>query len=111
MSPSLLQKNEEREGSEKEREREREREGERMVQRVCAQFFWITPASLSLSSLPWAIPLNLTCLVLIQITRTMQTNGNHVSLHEPHKNALVQIPMTPLLCKIYSRVLTAQAAS
>lgn len=71
--------------------------------------FWITPLFLSLSlSLPWAITLKLTWLVLIQITLTMHTNGNHVSTHKPQKNALVQIPMTLLHSKIYSRVQPAR---
>lgn len=69
--------------------------------------FWITPLFLSLSS-PWAITLKLTWLVLIQITLTMHTNGNHVSTHNPQKNALVQIPMTLLHSKIYSRVQPAR---
>lgn len=64
-------------------------------------FLDYSPLSLSL---PWAITLKLTWLVLIQITLTMHTNGNHVSTHNPQKNALVQIPMTLLHGKIYSRV-------
>ena len=31
----------------------------------------------------------------IQITLAVHANGNHVSLHKAHKNALVQIPMNP----------------
>lgn len=45
--------------------------------------------------LPWAIMLSLTWLVLIQINLTMHPNGYHVNLHKPHKNVLVQIPLTP----------------
>lgn len=52
--------------------------------------------------------LKLTWLVLIQINLTMHTNGYHVNLHKPHKNVLVQIPLTPLQSKIYSRQQTAQ---
>lgn len=60
------------------------------------------------SPLPWAIMLKLTWLVLIQITRTMLTTGYHVDLHKPRKNAVVQIPLTPLQSQIYSRQQTAQ---
>lgn len=52
--------------------------------------------------------LKLTWLVLIQITRTMLTTGYHVNLHKPRKNAVVQIPLTPLQSQIYSRQQTAQ---
>lgn len=60
------------------------------------------------SPLPWAIMLKLTWLVLIQITRTMLPTGYHVNLHKPRKNAVVQIPLTPLQSQIYSRQQTAQ---
>lgn len=60
------------------------------------------------SPLPWAIMLKLTWLVLIQISRTMLPTGYHVNLHKPRKNAVVQIPLTPLQSQIYSRQQTAQ---
>lgn len=43
--------------------------------------------------------LKLTWLVLIQINLTMHTAGYHVNLHKPHKNVLVQIPLTPSKAK------------
>lgn len=49
----------------------------------------------------------LTWWVCIQISLAVHANGNHVSLHKAHKNALVQIPMNPSLPgpsdSIYSR--------
>ena len=58
------------------REREREGEREREVKDLeeCVQLTW------------W---------VRIQITLAVHANGNHVSLHKAHKNALIQIPMNP----------------
>lgn len=43
---------------------------------------------------PRAITLKLAWPVLIQISLTMRTSGNHVSVGKPHKNAQVQFPVT-----------------
>lgn len=41
----------------------------------------------------------------------MHTSGYHVNLHKPHKNVLVQIPLTLLQRQIYSRQHTALCRS